>query len=846
MSTKTQTKFTLTPNTKKWIIIGAIILAAVIAVSITLAVLLKPIVRTPDEEDPSNRPSSNLTIKNGDFALVSSDDTNFPKTAENWDRYAYKAPASSSATQEFETITTRDDVVMGIVDTDNEKGNWDNALEQLTFEGVTGTITNPGLYAEDLSNTNVYMMATKKATTASIMTKDSISIAPLTSVKITIRLHAGQIKNGSATIMVQKSTLNADESNRYAYEYSIENKDEWQTLELYVFNRQSSTTAYVRVNVGIGNVYTGATAEGVLFVDDVMMETVTANEYRIYADKDDTSDTTYKIIEKEDETNKAEQSGYLTLSDYNTDGSAAAELAYTKDNYDKDTDDGYVGRYGYAPFTMRDDFSQDGFGIYKLSHNGVVNAGDKNIFALRLTQNINVSTAASDETQDHHHISFWIRTLKNNPLTEANIVVQKKLASGEYEELGSGNYKFETSQEIKTDTNNGWTKCDIYLRPSQTPEEIRIVFALGNIKGYEGQKMAPNGDMFITTPYWETISRSAYDSASSSGTASKKFDLKGSSADPTVSNGSFSNLAATTNQPTSWEPAFAGQNIIYKDGRGNDTINNLVTTADAITGSGANIYSDSAYTDDDERRVLEIRNNVATAYGYVSSSITLDAKTVYVFSVLAKTAEGGHPYFYLLDTDKELARDKMVLAQASYAKDVNGELFCQDDETYKDSGFKRYYIVFANGAESKTVKLALFNGSIDGSELKEGTIYYDKVSQQTIGKYSLVEDKDNEEVYKVEYAAETGYVEADDVDKLVEKLETEGVTVVQPTPEEWTEMRKVPAEDDDKDDDKDDTTTPAKKDVDLGLLFSILSSVILVAALAVVLVLKVFKKRNRQ
>ncbi len=351
--------------------------------------------------------------------------------------------------------------------------------------------------------------------------------------------------------------------------------------------------------------------------------------------------------------------------------------------------------------------------------------------------------------------------------------------------------------------------------------------------------------MFITTPYWETISRSAYDSASSSGTASKKFDLKGSSADPTVSNGSFSNLVATTSQPTSWEPAFAGQNVIYKDGRGNEVIDNLVTTADAINGSGANIYSDTAYTDDDERRVLEIKNNVATAYGYVSSNITLDAKTVYVFSVLAKTADGQRPYFYLLDTNKELTRDQMVLAQASTAKEINGDLFNQDDETYKDTGFKRYYIVFANGAEAKTVKLALFNGSIDGAELNQGTVYYDKVSQQTIGKYSLVEDKDNEETYKVEYTAEKGYLEADDVEKLVEKLETEGVIVVQPTAEEWTEMRKVPDEEDKKDDDGDDTA-PVKKDVDLGLLFSILSSVILVAALAVVLVIKAFKKRNRQ
>ena len=815
----------------------------------TLAVLLQPAVKSPDDENTGGSNSSNLTIKNGDFALVSSDDVDFPKTAENWDKYAYKEKESSSSTQEFESILTNDNVVMGIVDTD--KDVWDKVKEDLAYVGISD-ITNPELYADDLSNTNVYMMATKKATTASIMTKDSISIAPLTSVKITIRINTSQVKNGSATIMVQKSTLNAEESNRYAYEYTIENTDNWQTKELYIFNRQTSSTAYIRVNVGLGNVYTGATAEGVLFVDDVMMETVTANEYRLYADKANDDDTNFKIIEKEDETTTATQSGYLTLGDYN--GTTEAELAYTKDNYDAEGTDSYVGTHGYAPFTLRDDFANEGFGIYKLHNDGA----NKDIVALKLTKDLNLSTASTDDGQDHIHVSFWIRTLKANALAEANIVVEKLLDNGTYEALSGGSYKLETSQDIKDDTNNGWTKCDIYLRPSQAANQIRIVFALGDIKGYAEQPAAPNGDLFVTTPYFETIARSVYDSASSSGTASKKFDLKGSSADATVSNGSFSNLVSSTTQPTSWEPAFAGQNIIYKDGKGNDAIDGLNTTAAAIAGSGANIFEDSSYVDDSDRRVLEIKNNVATSYGYLSNNITLSAKTVYVFSVLAKTSgEGVNPYFYLIDTDYWADKDAnvkkdrsdMILAQANYSKAISGNMFCQDDSTYEGTGWTRYYIVFATGDEAKTVRLGLFNGSIDGSNKAAGTVYFDKVSQNTMGTYSMVEDTENKDAteYKVEYSAASGYVEADDVDALVKKLTDEGVTVVQPTTDEWTEMKKIPAEDDDNDDDDDnDTDTTTNKDVDLALLFSILSSVVLVAALGVVIVIKVFKKRNRQ
>ena len=80
----------------------------------------------------------------------------------------------------------------------------------------------------------------------------------------------------------------------------------------------------------------------------------------------------------------------------------------------------------------------------------------------------------------------------------------------------------------------------------------------------------------------------------------------------------------------------------------------------------------------------------------------------------------------------------------------------------------------------------------------------------------------------------------DKIDEDTDRFGDIGVTVVEPTDEEWTEMKTIPEESK-----TEEPTTPAtKRDVDLGLLFSILSSVILVAALAVVIVIRVFKKRN--
>ena len=104
-----------------------------------MAVMLKPTIINPDDNDPNTTPSSNLTIKNGDFAIPRSEDTSYPMGALNWTRYGYKAPEGTS--HNFETISTPENVVMGIVDTSEEK--WNQVLEDIAVESITG-VTNPG------------------------------------------------------------------------------------------------------------------------------------------------------------------------------------------------------------------------------------------------------------------------------------------------------------------------------------------------------------------------------------------------------------------------------------------------------------------------------------------------------------------------------------------------------------------------------------------------------------------------------------------------------------------------------------------------------------------------------
>ncbi len=846
----------LTDRNKMIITIVAICLVAVIAVSVTLGVLLRPIPVTPDNENPGDSNSSNLPVKNGDFALVGSDDTNFPKSALNWTRYGYQE--KSGNTQGFESIDTTENVVMGIVDTDGEK--WQSVLDDLAIEGIQN-VENPNQHQlganEKHSNSNVYMIASKNSTNAMIMS-DSVSVSSTTSVKIGVWFNTAQLKSGKATIMVQNSssTPNANEENRYAYEFDLpQNNEGWQYKEFYVFNRKTSTQ-YIRVSIGLGNSYTGANAEGVLFVDDISYETVTANDYRLKADDAPEGDTTYKIIEKEEDTTVAQTEGFVTLKELNDETNTPATLKYTDSN-------SYVKDAGYSPFTTKDDFSREGFGIYMLSNH----AETKAPVALELTNTVTVSLATDDSTQDYHHFSFWVRTVSrnNNVLAFANVLVQRRDAEGsEWEEMSNGDFTVKTEQNIDKDTNNGWSKYDIYIKPGQTPNQIRLVFALGDVEGYENTPYTPDGDLYITTPFYETISNNAYNSASS-GTASKKFDLTGNTATTSVSNGSFSSMVANTDQPSNWKPTFAGDNNLYLDGKGNLTPDGVDRTHSAVKDSGVITWTDESYPDDDERKVLKIAtNSLATSYGYVSGDLTLTARNVYVFSVLAKLEGQAQPYFYLIKGGKNREEAVVGKVESVYTTAVDGSVFNQADEIYQDGSgnqiWTRYYIIYVAGNTDETVRLALFNGSIDGRVTTTNTtVYYDKVTMQTLGSYALTEDEDNKDQYKVDFTAGksfTAFNECETVDDLINKLNGSKVeddkeecinkelVVVEPSAEEWEEMRKVPEEDTDDEDDKDDTTD-TKRDVNLALLFSILSSVLLVAVLLIVIIIRIYKKKKQ-
>lgn len=843
----------LSLNAKRSIVISAICVVMAIVLAVSIVLVVKNSANSDDTDSNNNSGSSSLYIKNGDFSYFDTDTDTYPKSADddNWTTYTYKEPDDDGETHGFTKIesTVTDDVVSGVVSTDEDE--WDNVAEDLAYNSITN-VSNPGTHStEDADSTvdkNVFVFATKNATSASIVST-SFSVGSLVSAKVTVWLNTQYITSGGATLMLQQysSTLSALDTYRYAYTFDIPQTDGWVAYELYLFNRTSSSKSVV-LSVGIGNTYEGTTAEGILFVDDITYETLTANDYREYVASATDATNYYSIGSDEEDT-----ASYSVF----TDAEGNVLNAQTLDEY-LNSSDAIVSGKSYSPFTVNDKFE-----IYSVSNDGTV----RDTVALVISQwqdGSDIVIQSSEDAKDHLHISFWLRVKQNGRVTaQANIVLQSLNENGKWEDVDSSSFtSVVTSQEIQTDDNCGWVKYDYYVKPindSAKSTTLRILCALGNTNGYSDDAVEdylPKGTLFATSPLVENVSSSDYSSAS--GTYTKKVSLVGDTASTSVTNGSFSSTASSTsNQPSDWTATFGGANIIYKDGKGNLAPSDLPQNASDVTAAIIKNSSLAPSFDDSERNFLQITNNVATSFGYISDDLTLSANTVYAVSVLARTENGTKPYIYLVRSDAS-DRTEAILGSVtsnatSTADDASFGMISSSDE---GNGWTRYYIVVVTGDESITAHLALFNGSIDGLETQQGTVCYDIASLSTLGTYSIdtteyeddAEDAPETLRDRITYTASSGYTVFDELteSELSEIAENDNVVVWQPDWDTMIEEAIEEANADDDDDDSDDDDSTSTSSVDWGLLASVVSSVAMIAALMIVAVIQIFKKRARK
>ena len=833
----------LSASTKKALLITAIVVvAAIIMLVSVLAVVNMDFEAIQNPETTPDMGSSTLTIKNGDFAYKKIEGGSYPYAAQNWKLYSHdKSTLSSDNKMEYvlKEIAAQTNTALGIVNLSEEE--WAKVVEA----GIT--VANPGLPTDqdsEVADQNVYMIKvgdailTDDPTNAGILS-DTFRIAASSSAKITLWVNVANITEGNATVSVTSSYKNSNgDSSPYdkdlivkpitisASEATTENGG-WVQKEIFVTNNRTDSQ-YLQVTVALGDIYTNTAAKGTIFVDDILFDsTITANEPREQA----TIDAAYcGVIESTDTTTP----DYVTMVKEGTvDATTIDKVQYLSEA------SAIVGTKAYSPFMPDEPGTQKL--IYKLVNDGT-QAGQ---IGLRLENAIKVNKQLILDTTSHLHISFWLRVAQDSPLAQANVYLQQKDGTEWVDIDGASFTKIETSQKITEDANCGWVQYSFYVSPGQIMQEVSLLITLGERDGYKTGSIIPSGTLYVMQPGVEFISQNEYATASTSSYV-KKTNLLGDEAVPTVSNGSFTDYSNVTNQPTNWLSAFAGDLAIYKDGKG-DTVTTIDKTVGAVLGSGI-AKDDTLLYDDQVRNVLKIQNNTATSYGYLSNNISVSAKTVTVFSVLAKGEGNAIPYIYLLDNGQE--RDNAVIAKVEGTQSsVPSKIFCQLDEA---TGWTRYYIVVV-ADEAMTVRIALFNGSIDGTTTQQGTVYFDQVSKKQIGTFTFEVNKE-ETKQNVVYTAVAGY-EAVQIDEAGVLTIKDGDTVinlagqiVEPTAEDWAELTKLPEEtDDDHDHDHDhDHEDDTHNHVDVGLLLSVISSVILVAALGVAIVVRIYKKKARR
>ncbi|MCM1043542.1 MAG: hypothetical protein NC350_04980 [Corallococcus sp.] len=833
-----------TGNQKKkkalFIAIVCIVTAAIIAVSVTgvLTWWRAPDAKFPADLDNEQQPSSSDTIRNGDFEYVAEENGSFPKLAQNWRKYSYKEPTSST-THGFTEITSNSETVMGVIDVSAD--NWSKTAADLAKYGLND-IENPGVY-EGAEGDLVYMIHNLTDYTASIYSQ-SFTIPSDTSVKITLHVKTVDVTGAGVFAMVKSGTSALTESTsgvRYWYAHKgiedagITGTNDWQTIELYVFNQTaSSKTSYV--NVGLGNVYNGTSATGTVFIDDIVFETVTSNEYRLnHGDRLDHSKGDYYAytIEKESQDNVTN-----TLS-------WDATATITNADY-------LAANNNIAPFDL-----QAGQNYSKIENDGTIKTPVK-----MTADGIAIGTPSFGM---NYHVSVWLRVIAENgsKLPRANIY----LVNAEDEtDIKESFTNISTSEDLEKDTNNGFAQYHFYVKPSNLSEiKLKLIVTLGEKDGYTDQSAAaiPNGTVIATAPVIEEITQSDY-SAASTGSTVKKVTLGASSSTSTITNGSFGSVAnnsipsADLHRPSGWTPVYAGSVILNHSGKDNITVPSGVHSVTSGTELGSQY---APVPDDNNGAVLKITNNEATSFGYLSDAISLNPHSVTLISVLARSLDAGaKPCVYLLDTAKDGTFNlQFTKASAAPADDA---IFNDSPAQGKDGqSWTRYYFLVITGDSAKTLRLALFNGEIDATsetsdKLATGTVLFDQARTVSLGTYTrdnTQEDMfsknddgewvlDKELAAEITYTATSGYDELEDILAALkdgEELKYDNVAV---SDERITDV----TEPEDEEENKDPVTPPSDDNpIDWALMISIITSAVLVAAIIIVVIMKyVFKPKK--
>lgn len=336
-------------------------------------------------------------------------------------------------------------------------------------------------------------------------------------------------------------------------------------------------------------------------------------------------------------------------------------------------------------------------------------------------------------------LSFWVKTegidLEKGLKVE---LINKGDLNDEDDEVISSltniNTEYEDDDEDTDTLLNEWVEVVFSVHGHQLDDShIGIRLTLGS-----GDQYSPDyikGTVFASNMYYEEITTTEYNSASSGETSATYTFRTESSA--TVKNGSFNYIDIDKTLKTdslyegkiTYSPAvpayWTGKHV---DDLTGDVVSGI-TNATAYENLGQTDFpydgSLNAYSDyNGQPNLLMIWAKDATAYAYTSESHTLTASAFYKISVNVKTElNSGNAYVTLLSgTNKSFVSDAINSSVSGIATEDNWT-------TYE------FYVKV--GLDSATVKFALSLG-LDGDNLAQGKVFFDNVyySQITSDEYN--------------------------------------------------------------------------------------------------------------
>ena len=604
-----------------------------------------------------------------------------------------------------------------------EKGILDTKLanDSKVFSGYSDTaISLIPAQSTDIGNKQV-TIHNKQKTAYTYKDSNGVLIAANKYYKLTLYART-YLTAGKAHI-----TLNSSSTELETFD-SISTGGEWKQYTIYVEgNQYAENTAYISMSLGIGGEGDGKWAQGVAFFDDFAYSEVTvvgSTEIKNHGDFEaiptDEYTKKYSYYDAEDDGNLLDLSNFVSTQ-YEE---SFASITATPVVYDSASED------NTSPFTKQDgttkvDLLKLSNAKYSASSAGLVykNAADDTaVDTNKLTILPNTAYA----------ISFWVKTVDLNDGGSASIVLNK------YDEEKQSSYK-DCKSALSTMSSINDSTLESYKNADRDDYSLVTFYVLGDVAetkyvslditlgtGTNAAQSASlvKGTLYLTNLRMQTITYEKY-SAASTGTTTFKYSFTGSGASGEVSsNGMFDyvDMDATITLygkdhiddvwnasgelisnavPTNWSITNSSA-LTQNSGTSTagvidvNTLNSTMKTTYSI--DPATIYDsmDAGLNATDNSKLLLIDAVAATGVnylGYKSNSISLSAKSYYLFSVYAKSIDNSALAFAVVQSGNDDYSSCTLVANTP------------------GTDWKHYLIYVQTGISSTSVTVQLFAAS---------------------------------------------------------------------------------------------------------------------------------------